>query len=739
MPAESSSNVMDAGNLNHILNDAGVQPDESQPTLMAAKSGHVCTDPDAHGPQGGGNGYGHGGGHADPPSDTPIYGGKVKKTIASEIQVEIGWMPEGNDNSKHTEGGYTPDPGLAPPSSLGVPISIWLTPGAGKEYNDGYISGISFDISQKGGTFHTGTGQALEDGADYTDDYGNTYSVDISDQGIFSISITTGSGGWKPVDLAGLGGLYYLPEGQYSDADFTLDYYIRLANDKKGSSSQASSPFVTIDAVADQPDYWGGADENVVIGVSDDSTLSATKTSHENGTASQTIGGGVGASGSLAGISLGDFEFYDYQDGSEEHFVLLHSEDTENWTLDIAALGQGDYAAFVRPKEGVLETVWLNADNMPVEAGTSGATEYYKFVLNNEYLAEHDGLVHLSVPVVMGSGTKNGTYNFDIKVAARETVEKGDPDNTEIDLNNNFAVTDGQSVQVKVQTIASVITVSTGWAYESAAVAGGPGNPGADPAGTGVGAGQTTFPYIGPNGQVIGSSALINLVPELAPGESLGAYITLSYEASRGNIYGTDGEVLNSVSGDLAYVTVPSAWLNSGRMPLYFVPDPNSDNHGDIAITYEFSVKVPGADGEIKEFAIRNEIPIVIDAVADPAHMNLAPSGDAPQFDGFVLDYEATIGLDDAESRYLIISDPSGLLQLGDTGPYLTPVSLEELRAFENPDPDVGSHFDNIGANDVILRIDDVRAGRAGRCGRRHNQSQNSLYGDGQRGRRGAG
>lgn len=711
MPTESSSNVTDTGNPNDIVNDADVQPDESQPTVLASAKGHVCTDPDAHGPQGGGHGYGHGGEQVDPPSDTPIYGGKVeKKKIASQINVEMGWMPEDNDNSKHTDGDYTPAPGATPPSSLGVPISVWLTPGAGKEYNDGYITRLSFDISEKSGTFYTGTGQALEDGESFTDDYGNTYTIDISARGIFSIAITPSSGGWKPVDLAGLGGLYFRPEGDYSDADFPLEYYVQLANEKKGSSSEASSSFVAIDAVADQPDYWGGADEEVVIGVSNDSSLSATETSYDEGTASQTIGGGVGASGSLAGISLGDFEFYDYQDGSEEHSVLLHSEDTANWTLDIDALGQGEYAAFVRPEGGVLETIWLDANNMPVAAGTPGATEYYKFVLNNEYLAEHDGLVSLDLPVIMGSGTKNGTYNFDIKVAARETVEEGDPDNTEIDFGNNFAVTDGQSVQVKVQTIASVITVSTGWAYESAAIAGGPGNPGADPAGTGVGEGQTTFPYIGPNGQVLGSSALINLVPELAPGESLGAYITLSYDASRGNIYGTDGEVLNSVSGNLAYVTLPSSWLNSGKMPLHFVPNPNSDDHSDIAITYEFTVKVPGADGEIKEFAIHNEIPIVIDAVADPAHMDLAPSGDAPEFDGFVLDYEATIRPDNAETQYLIISDPSGLLQLGDPGSYLTQVSLEELRSFENPDPNVGHHFDDIGANDVILRIDDLRA-----------------------------
>ena len=37
-------------------------------------------------------------------------------------------------------------------------------------------------------------------------------------------------------------------------------------------------------------------------------------------------------------------------------------------------------------------------------------------------------------------------------------------------------------------------------------------------------------------------------------------------------------------------------------------------------------------------------------------------------------------------------------------------MTLAELQAFEHPDPAIGRHFDHIGPNDIILRIDDPAA-----------------------------
>ncbi len=674
-----------------------------------------------HGPQSeNGNGYGHRHvpAYVEPSalsdrSDTLPYGGTLDwYDVFSDVNIAIGWMAEDNDNAKHTDGEYTPSEAMTPESTeLGVPISIWLTPQNGGEYNDGYLDVIEIrpvGMPSFSGTFYDNTGKALTNRGKITDEYGNVYEITLTANRL-RIVVDSEDSSWRPVDLSGLG-LHFKPDVPFSDRDIRFNIDVDLTNELGAFGNGGGGRFVEIDAVADLPDYLGGAVEDVFIGPSEDGVLTASDTAFENGVATQTVGGGLGSSGSDVVFSLGNVQFYDYTDNSEEHFILVNCDDAAaKWHIDVSALGQGNYEAFVAPAGDELETVWLNANNLVVDPDTPGAVRYYKVNVDNAYLAANDGQANLSLPVIMEDGTENGTHTFDVKVGAQENPANT-PTDKEIDWDNNLALRDVEAVKVNVQALESKLAISTGWAYESAAVANSGDNPDADPVGAGVVQGQATFPYIGEGGAVSGSAAIITLTAELGPGETLGDWVTLSFDASRGDIYSSAGVSLTSSAGGKAFASIPKAWLEDGSETLYFVPNPDSDDDSDILINYQLSIWATGQDGQPKEFTVNNDIPIIVDAVADPAGMTLDPSGEAPEFDGFVLDYTATIHADDTETQYIVISDPSGLLNPGTLDPTLfTQVSLADLLLFES-DPVNPAYFGSIGPNDIILRIEDLAA-----------------------------
>ncbi len=90
---------------------------------------------------------------------------------------------------------------------------------------------------------------------------------------------------------------------------------------------------------------------------------------------------------------------------------------------------------------------------------------------------------NLQLPVTVKGGADDGEYSLEVKACARELVTQDDVDNgdnDEWDWGNNFAFTPVEPVQVKVQSIASTVTVSTGWVYESGAASATPANPAAE-------------------------------------------------------------------------------------------------------------------------------------------------------------------------------------------------------------------------------------------------------------------
>lgn len=100
----------------YISNELFSQENNAVATAAANGNGHVCTDPDEHGPQGNGNGYGHNKGETaqalseaeDVPPFTPgiVNKNRVYSSVVIDILSEGGWIPEGNDSSKHIKGHY---------------------------------------------------------------------------------------------------------------------------------------------------------------------------------------------------------------------------------------------------------------------------------------------------------------------------------------------------------------------------------------------------------------------------------------------------------------------------------------------------------------------------------------------------------------------------------------------------------------------------------------------------------
>ena len=664
------------------------------------------------------------------PTDTPAYGAPMLPTqVVANAYVRGAWLPEDNDNAQHTDGAYEPGAELTPASPFGAPITISLAPAPlapglpTPSTNDGYLSSVTlsaglFDaqtatISPVQGHYYIQGGLELENGMTLKDYAGNIYNITFF-SGALIITIDSSSSTWKPVDLSQLG-LVFQPDAPNSDQDIFLSTSVVATHALGASTTKGATAVIAVDAVADKPVYEGGASEDVVVGPEDGGNLFVSDPVQSGGVTTQTISGASSAASDAITLSLGRASFDDYSeapranplgtgDGVEYHFVLIAADDPSlNWSLDLAALAQEGEGVFVLPDSGELESVWLDADNMKVAEGTPGAKEYVRLFINNEYLAEHGGAVDLHLPVTLPEGMENGEYRFDVKIGAEENPAISAFEQ-EIDTGNNFAVTDVEAVRVLVQNVETKVTVSTGWAYESGAAAGSAANPDADPAGSGMAAGESTQTIQGASV----SAVPIRLTFDMGENENVGQWITLSYDAGLGDVY-FNGSKVNSTVGDMAFVTLPSSGIENNELTAYFVPNPASDADADFTLRYEFTV-TKGAGDDVKTFNAAGELPVVIDAVADPAETAVAPDGEPSENDGFTLSCALPVSQDSAETRYIVISNPDGLLSLGELGElsaHLSQTTLAELRAFEHPDPAVGRHFDAIGANDIILRVDD--------------------------------
>lgn len=654
--------------------------------------------------------------------------------IYSGTFVTFSWLAEDGFNDQHgdydEDNPYKPSSVTAIPDAKGALIEVAVEESKTFKYIDAYISQVTFfppkeevQLPSEGATggkyFASWIDPSssnndrvyveLTDGTVLQDYAGNQYHVQIDGTSL-SITIDSSSSTWKPVDLSQLG-LTFRP----ANADFSgmlgLGYETIIANGKGDTKKEDSTTYMFVDAVADKPKYDGGASEDIVIGPKEDGQLVATEEGYADGVFSQKISGGTASTDGPLNISLGTVTFGDYMDGSEEHFVLVAVDEVLPWTMDQTIFTQEDSPFYIpsseMPEGGhELKTVWLDENGKLVAAGTPGAREFAKLEVSNSYLQAHGGKLDVQLPVTLPANPEEGEYTFEIKAGAEEQ-EQATWIVTERDYENNLALTDIGPITIKVQSLATTVTISSGWAYESGAAAGGAENPDADPVATGAAAGESTQLREG----LPASAAVIAFDISVGEGESLSRYIEISYDKNLGDIY-FKGNKYNSVNGDQAFATLSVSDILEGNVA-YFVPNPDRNADQDISLSYSFTV-TKGTGDTAKTFTATGELPIVLDAVADPADIvNIAPRGEAPDVDGFTLDYTVRFSSDSAETQYIVIANPDGLLALGDLGGLssaLVPASLEELTQLENADANVGWHADAIGPNDIILRIEDMAA-----------------------------
>lgn len=698
---------------------------------------------------------------------TPYYnpGNISKRQIDSKLELDFSFVSEDNNSMQHLPGASSP----VPSSYHGARIWIKLVPSGGKTTNDAYLTDIVLATNKGAGTYYVknNNGEFIAIGDEVIEltensvthgplnnkyiieryeeiDNGNTIDVlqiRIENENVGYLNDTAMELGQKmAVDLSELE-LYFMPgkdstpgtEGGSgseatdftdSDADIEFDCSISIANHKGRNTTEGGLVGeITVDAVADCPKYQNDSIADIIFTPHHDEEQTVESV-YDNGVVLQTVGGGQLGADEQTVLALGEVEFGDYTDDSEEHFVLIACKSpTADWRVDLTALGQGDYAALVPPAAGALDKVWLGVDGKLSTEATTDAIEYYKIVINNEYLEGNSGKVNLNLPVIIGANTGGGVHQFDLKLGAKELQVPVEPTEEhgimEIDEDNNLALVD-VPVNVTVLATVSEINVSTGWAYESGADAAGPDNPNADPATSSAEGGHTGgFRPSGTGGETANvSAAFIKVdIPEAIPGETVGDWVVLTYDSSRGDVFLPNGRQISSSNADgSSYVTISRTAYEAeigGELVLYFVPNPNDDNDADVNIKYELSVTIEGEGGAGRVINLSNEIPIVIDAVADDAKVTVAPSGTAPDFEGFTLDYTATFKADASETQYVVIANPGGLLSLEDLGPlasHFTPVQLAELLAFENPDPAAAHYFDSIGTGDIILRVNNLNA-----------------------------
>jgi hypothetical protein len=83
-------------------------------------------------------------------------------------------------------------------------------------------------------------------------------------------------------------------------------------------------------------------------------------------------------------------------------------------------------------------------------------------LIDNDYLSEYDREAGLALPLIVGEESESGSYLFDVKLGARETVTPDslyDFDNDELDYGNHFAVADvGDGVEVTVLLVKSELS-----------------------------------------------------------------------------------------------------------------------------------------------------------------------------------------------------------------------------------------------------------------------------------------
>ena len=452
-----------------------------------------------------------------------------------------------------------------------------------------------------------------------------------------------------------------------------------------GFTGVVTTPIQTlvVDAVADKP---------VEVGLS----------------ASPDGGNIAAASGGSVDVAV-KARFGDYEDDSEQHYIVL----------DLGSGFRSVDGPINLPGGGSLHV--MNGVEV-MAAGLSKYTDgdrYAVIQVPNDYLRAHGGLFDAPIRVGVDTVSKDSTLNLDIVAVAVD----GTGDGSEITTVNNIAETAGSAV-VQVNAVTSDPAFNAKIAYED----------------------DMRLDHIGQDG----SNGAPLSVTGMDPGENL-TDVTISFDASMGSIY-YRGAVLNpgeypisdslnlsvSIENGVYTVHITGGSQAADVTPevgyLSFVPAADQSDR-DVPLHFTGTVVDKGS-GETKDFGPK-EVTVVVDAVAQqPENADGSVSyedGRTAAFDTMTITAKATFRdvTDGSEKHYLLIEvknyfDASGMQQTtvgyGSNGQPLTPRFADgRVVGWLDPDPasqtDVNvipnhsTQFIQVPVDDVIGRYDTATGG----------------------------
>ena len=459
-------------------------------------------------------------------------------------------------------------------------------------------------------------------------------------------------------------GVYLVPPAN-SDNDFNFSASVELVA-PGGTITVPGTVNVVVDAVADMPmdlaaDMGNAEFGGESMGVEERQTTQE----FEKGKAVDTITTNVDGNTSADGVELsvpfsGNVTFYDFEDDSERHYILVEVPSKDNVNpetfLDGNEVGTWRFELSEESKElglkhdGTIIRLWYDADGNVVGEtgqdvssfdGAEGHRDFFQISVPNEIIPDGtepgsiEGLVEVSGNLISGDSDITQDTSFELSTgakAAEEVINQG-----ELDYDNNVSYTfgeDGSGLNtVLVDVVDAKLTVTVGWTSEGQA----PGKylgpdetpRAADYDGHAIAPDSFDAAYGAPINVELGTSknsgdflTSVTFVPKwadngqnpdgtflfkgekLAAGEHVvnGVTITVSYENGGVTITLADGQTLSDLSG-----------LGLTYQPCTDQENPNYYKDGEVSLDYTVNTgNGAGASG-----TYTGKTTAVIDAVAD--------------------------------------------------------------------------------------------------------------------------
>ncbi|MDL2210329.1 hypothetical protein LJC26_05955 [Desulfovibrio sp. OttesenSCG-928-O18] len=372
--------------------------------------------------------------------------------VNSTLTVNAGWAYEGNDGSKHVNGGYTPDhgtmdsgAGVADTSTNedGSPIRIGLDAGT-SEGSDEFITSVELTFDKGRGDLCV-NGEAVYDGMEVPGEDGLTYTFAVN-QETGAVTITVENG--HVSNLNDLNMTYRPSADSHDDTDVNMSYKVTVKNEAGATGVYEGKTEVVIDAVADKPvDLDGSA------------------------------GYGEGQSAALPGQTV-DLTFeatFPDTDGSETHTLFIRVDGNNG----SAKHGYGDHLITgdrIGAVNGIAGSNVLNSNGdyleltiPPLSEFTDGSYTFEDLGITVTYNADGSYTVtgvEVTLPDLetltdgkTGNGELNDdtgdtSMNFGSVAWAHENANKSGSDagNNEHDTKNNDAFTSGNT-KVEIATV----------------------------------------------------------------------------------------------------------------------------------------------------------------------------------------------------------------------------------------------------------------------------------------------